>query len=136
MIRKSQILKKLSLPQVLMVLPVIFHPTNIHFDFFLLFAGLPWWLSRLRVLVQSRRCESDAWAGTVTWRRKRQTTPVLLPGKSYGQRDLAGYSSWGHKRVSQDSNKKTTTICRALCRALSVSESSKINKTDRNINVT
>ena len=31
------------------------------------------------------------------WRRKWQSTPVLLPGKSYGQRSLVGYSSWGRK---------------------------------------
>ena len=31
------------------------------------------------------------------WRRKWQSTPVLLPGKSHGQRSLVGYSSWGHK---------------------------------------
>ena len=24
-------------------------------------------------------------------------TPVFLPGKSHGQRSLAGYSPWGHK---------------------------------------
>ena len=24
-------------------------------------------------------------------------TPVFLPGKSYGQRNLVGYSPWGHK---------------------------------------
>ena len=29
------------------------------------------------------------------WRRKRQPTPVLLPGKSHGQRSLAGYSPKG-----------------------------------------
>jgi len=28
-------------------------------------------------------------------RRKWQPAPVFLPGKSYGQRSLAGYSSWG-----------------------------------------
>ena len=33
----------------------------------------------------------------ITWRRKWQSTPVLLPGKSHGQRSLAGYSPWGHK---------------------------------------
>ena len=27
---------------------------------------------------------------------------VLLPGKSHGQRNLEGYSPWGHKRVRQD----------------------------------
>ena len=31
-----------------------------------------------------------------------QPTPVFLPGKSYGQRSLVGYSSWGHKRVGHD----------------------------------
>ena len=31
------------------------------------------------------------------WSRKWQPTPVLLPGKVYGERSLAGYSSWGHK---------------------------------------
>ena len=30
-------------------------------------------------------------------RRKWQPTPVFLPGESYGQRGLVGYSSWGHK---------------------------------------
>ena len=29
--------------------------------------------------------------------RKWQPTPVFLPGKSHGQRSLAGYSPWGHK---------------------------------------
>ena len=31
------------------------------------------------------------------WRRKWQPTPVLLPGKSHGQRSLVGYSLRGHK---------------------------------------
>ena len=35
--------------------------------------------------------------GKIPWRRKWQPTPVLLPGKSHGQRSLVGYSSWGHK---------------------------------------
>ena len=30
-------------------------------------------------------------------RREWQPTPVFLPGKSYGQRNLAGYSPWGPK---------------------------------------
>ena len=28
---------------------------------------------------------------------KWQSTPVLLPGKSHGQRSLVGYSLWGRK---------------------------------------
>ena len=31
------------------------------------------------------------------WRRKWQSTPALLPGKSHGRRSLIGYSPWGHK---------------------------------------
>ena len=41
----------------------------------------------------------DPWVGKILWRRKWQPTPVFLPGKSHGQRILAGYSPWGHKRV-------------------------------------
>ena len=33
------------------------------------------------------------------WRRKRQSTPVLLPRKSHGQRSLVGYSPWGHTEI-------------------------------------
>ena len=33
------------------------------------------------------------------WRRKWQPTPVFLPGKCHGQRSLASYSPWSHKRV-------------------------------------
>ena len=29
-------------------------------------------------------------------------TPVFLPGKSHGQRSLAGYSLWGRKGVGHD----------------------------------
>ena len=32
-----------------------------------------------------------------SWRRKWQSTPVVLPGKSHGQRRLVGYSLWGRK---------------------------------------
>ena len=31
------------------------------------------------------------------WRRDWQFTPVLLPGKSHGQRSLVDYSPWGRK---------------------------------------
>ena len=33
------------------------------------------------------------------WRRKWQSTLVLLPGKSHGQRSLVGYSPWGCKEL-------------------------------------
>ena len=37
----------------------------------------------------------DPWVGKIPWRRKWQPTPVFMPGKSHGQRSLAGYSLWG-----------------------------------------
>ena len=33
----------------------------------------------------------------VSWRRQWHRTPVLLPGKSHGQRSLVGYSPWGRE---------------------------------------
>ena len=32
------------------------------------------------------------------WNRKWQPTPVFLPGEFHGQKDLAGYGPWGHKK--------------------------------------
>ena len=34
--------------------------------------------------------------------KERQPNPTFLPGKSPGQRSLAGYSPWSHKRVRHD----------------------------------
>ena len=41
----------------------------------------------------------DPWVRKIPWRRKLQPTPVLLPGKSHGQRSLAGSSPWVSKRI-------------------------------------
>ena len=41
---------------------------------------------------QCRRPNFDYWVGKMPWRRKWQSTPAFLPGKSHGQRSLAGYS--------------------------------------------
>ena len=35
------------------------------------------------------------WVGKVPWRQAGQPTPAFLPGKSHGQRSLAGRSPWG-----------------------------------------
>ena len=43
------------------------------------------------------RCGFHPWVEKIPWRRKRQPTPVYLPGESHGQRGLAGYSPWGHR---------------------------------------
>ena len=43
-----------------------------------------------------------------SWRRKWQSTPVFLPGKSHGQRRLAGYSPWGPKESDMTEHAHTT----------------------------
>ena len=62
--------------------------------------GLPRWHSGKESACQCRRCKRharDPWVGKIPWRRKWQTTPVLLPGESHGQRSLTGYSPLGCK---------------------------------------
>jgi len=51
--------------------------------------------------------------GRFPWGRKLRPTPVFLPGKSRGQRSLAGYSPWGHKG-SDTTEDKTTTVRKGL----------------------
>ena len=58
---------------------------------------LPKWFSGKESACQCRRCRFDPWIRKIPWKSKWQPTPVFLPGKSYGQRSLAGYSSWSCK---------------------------------------
>ena len=60
----------------------------------------PRWLSGKKSACQckrSRRCGFNPWVRKITWRRKWQPNPLFLPGKSHGQRSLAGYSPWDLK---------------------------------------
>ena len=64
---------------------------------------------------QCRRCKRrglNPWVGEMPWSRKWQSAPVFLPGKSHGQRNLAGYSSWGHKEL--DTTERLSTHLRKL----------------------
>ena len=58
---------------------------------------LPWWLSQERVCLQWRRLRFNTWVRKIPWRRQWQPTPVFLSRESHWQRNLAGYSPWGHK---------------------------------------
>ena len=63
-------------------------------------AGLPRWHSGQESACQCRKRKKhvlDPWVRKISWRRKWQPTLVFLPGKSYGQRRLVGYSPWGCK---------------------------------------
>ena len=64
--------------------------------------GLLWWLSDKESACQCRRREVDLWIRKIHWRRKWQPTPVFLSAEFHGQRSLAGYSPWGHKRARHD----------------------------------
>ena len=59
-----------------------------------------WWLSDKESACQYRRYQFDLWVTKISRRRQWQPTPLLLPGKSYGQRSLAGYSPWSPKELN------------------------------------
>ena len=53
-----------------------------------------------RICLSNRRCRRlgfDLWVRNIPWRRKWQPPLVFSPGKSHGQRSLAGFSPWGNK---------------------------------------
>ena len=60
-------------------------------------------LSGKESVCQYRRRVFDPWVRKIPWRRKWKPTLVFLPGKSHGQRSLAGYSPWDCKRVGHNS---------------------------------
>ena len=67
------------------------------------FIGFPGGASGKEPACQCRRRKRrgfSPWVGKIPCRRKWQHTPVSLPGKSHGQRSLAGCSSpWGHTEL-------------------------------------
>ena len=51
----------------------------------------------------------ETWVGKIPWRRQWHPTPVLLPGKSHGQRSVVGYSPWCHKESDMTERLHYTT---------------------------
>ena len=41
----------------------------------------------------------DPWVVKTPWKKAWQPTPVLFPEESHGQKNLVGYSPWGHKEL-------------------------------------
>ena len=64
---------------------------------YILLRGFPGAASGSKSAYQLRRHGFNPWVRKFPWSRKRQPTPVLLPGESREQRSLVGYSPWGHK---------------------------------------
>ena len=68
--------------------------------------GLSRWPSGKESAYQYRRHGFSPWVRKIPWSRKWPPAPVFLPGKSHGQRSLAGYSHrvaksriWLHART-------------------------------------
>ena len=66
--------------------------------------SLPWWLSGKESTCQCRRLGFNPQVKKIPCRRKWQFTLIFLPGKSHGQKSLAGYIPWGHKSWTWISN--------------------------------
>ena len=49
----------------------------------------------------------DLWFRKISWRREWLPTPVVLPGKSHGQKTLVGYSPWGCKELDMNDHTHT-----------------------------
>ena len=63
-----------------------------------------------RICLQCSRCRIRSLACEDPLKRKCQSTPVFMPGKSHGQRSLAGYSPWGNKRVGHNTVAKQQSM--------------------------
>ena len=59
------------------------------------------WSLMAPMVKQCGRPRFVSWVGKVPWKRKWQSTPALLPGKSHGRRSLIGYSPWVAKSQTQ-----------------------------------
>ena len=77
--------------------------------------GLPRWCSGKESTCQCRRHRFNPWIRKIPWRRKWQPTPVLLPGKSHGQKHLIGYSPRGRKESDMTQHTLTCIASLALC---------------------
>ena len=94
---KSQPIKKSSLNLIYKLQHNIFNIVKKKKKTCIFCTKLPWWLSSKESPCQFRRLGFHPWVGKIPWRNKWESTPVLLPGESYGQRSLAGDSVGSQK---------------------------------------
>ena len=66
-------------------------------------------MGKQSVCRRPKRHRLHPWVRKKPWRRKRQPTPVFLPGKSHGQRSLAGYSPQGREELDRTKYTHTHT---------------------------
>ena len=66
--------------------------------------------------------------------RKRQLTPVFLPGKFHGQRSLACYSIWGHKESDATEHAQALTNALPSAQAIWMHKSGRVSALKKVIN--
>ena len=81
----------------------IFKERNIYIHIYI-HMGFPggFTVKNLPEMEEVQEMDFDPWIWKILWRRKWQSTLLCLPGKSNGQRSLAGCSPCGQKRVGHD----------------------------------
>ena len=98
-----------------------------HFQAFLSFT-ISWSLLKFLSIMQCKRPGFYPCVRKIPWRREWQLTPVFLPGKSYGQRSLAGYSLWDCKEL--DTTEWLSTLHTITCPAISLRPGSCLQRKD------
>ena len=68
---------------------------------------LPWWLNGQEFACLCIWCGFNPWVRKIPWQKKWLPTLVFLPGRSHGQRSLAGYSPWGCKDMTEQTHTHT-----------------------------
>ena len=73
------------------------------------------WTRMRRLSIQARQCRRckkygfNPWVRKILWSRECLPTPVFLPGKFLGQRNLAGYRPWGCRELDTTEQLSTHT---------------------------
>ena len=66
-------------------------------------------------LVKNSPAMRETWVQCLGWEdpleKERLFTPVLLPGEFHGQRSLAGYSPWDHRKSDVTERLTLSTLC-------------------------
>ena len=55
-------------------------------------SGLSWWPRGWESTCQYWGCRLDPWVEKIPWKRAWKPTPLFLPGKTHGQRNLVNCS--------------------------------------------
>ena len=101
--------------------------------------GLPRWSSGKESNCQCRRCKRlmrrgfNPWGGKIVWRKKRQPTPVFLPGQFHGQRSPVGYCLWDHKESGTAEHMPVYIAPLLLCSVVQNSHRPRQIQTDQRI---